>query len=105
MFDLNKITRANIQKLKSYSSARAEFSGSNGVFLDANENPYGTLNRYPDPYQRELKQLINSYKGLDTQNVFVGNGRDEIIDIISFGADRKEEGKEDGADIHFTQCP
>jgi len=52
MFDLEKIVRENIQKLKPYSSARDEFTGKDGVFLDANENPFGTLNRYPDPYQK-----------------------------------------------------
>ena len=67
MFELNKITRVNIQRLKPYSTARDEFSGSDGVFLDANENPYGELNRYPDPYQQELKQAIkkNSNVGLE----------------------------------------
>lgn len=82
MFDLNAITRANIRELKPYSSARDEFSGSNGIFLDANENPYGTLNRYPDPYQRELKELISEYKDIDPKNMFVGNGSDEIIDLL-----------------------
>lgn len=82
MFDLNNITRANIRELKPYSSARDEFSSSSGIFLDANENPYGSLNRYPDPYQRELKLVINEYSDLDPRNIFVGNGSDEIIDLL-----------------------
>jgi histidinol-phosphate aminotransferase len=82
MFDLNNITRVNIRGLKPYSSARDEFSGSAGVFLDANENPYGDLNRYPDPYQRELKLVIKEYSALDPENIFVGNGSDEIIDLL-----------------------
>jgi histidinol-phosphate aminotransferase len=82
MFDLKNITRANIRALKPYSSARDEFSSSTGIFLDANENPYGTLNRYPDPYQRELKQVISEYGDLDPKNIFVGNGSDEIIDLL-----------------------
>jgi histidinol-phosphate aminotransferase len=82
MFDLNKITRANIQGLKPYSSARDEFSGSDGIFLDANENPFGELNRYPDPYQQELKQVIKEYRNVDINNIFVGNGSDEIIDLL-----------------------
>ncbi|MFT5858145.1 MAG: histidinol-phosphate aminotransferase [Flavobacteriaceae bacterium] len=82
MFDLNKITRANIRRLKPYSSARDEFSGADGIFLDANENPYGEFNRYPDPYQRELKQAISDLRDLDVKNIFVGNGSDEIIDLL-----------------------
>ena len=82
MFDLNNITRANIRELKPYSSARDEFSSSSGIFLDANENPYGDLNRYPDPYQRELKLVIKEYSDLDPKNIFVGNGSDEIFDLL-----------------------
>jgi histidinol-phosphate aminotransferase len=82
MFDLSNITRANIRALKPYSSARNEFSSATGIFLDANENPYGDLNRYPDPYQRELKQVISEYNNLDSKNIFVGNGSDEIIDLL-----------------------
>lgn len=83
MFDLNKILRPNVKTLKPYSSARDEFSSSDteGVFLDANENPYGILNRYPDPYQKELKIAISKIKGVPTNNIFLGNGSDEVIDI------------------------
>lgn len=82
MFDLNRITRNNIEKLKAYSSARDEFIGTSGVFLDANENPYGQLNRYPDPYQMELKREITRYTGIDLKKTFIGNGSDEIIDLL-----------------------
>jgi histidinol-phosphate aminotransferase len=82
MVDLNKLTRPNIQELKPYSSARDEFNDSEGTFLDANENPYGNLNRYPDPYQRELKHAIGSYNAIDPKNIFVGNGSDETIDLL-----------------------
>lgn len=82
MVDLNKIVRQNILDLKPYSSARDEFSGESAVFLDANENPFGDLNRYPDPYQRKLKNKISDVKGVPTQNIFVGNGSDEAIDLV-----------------------
>jgi histidinol-phosphate aminotransferase len=68
--------------LKPYSSARDEFSGSEGVFLDANENPYGTLNRYPDPYQKVLKEKLSQLKSIPSKNIFIGNGSDEIIDLV-----------------------
>ena len=82
MFDLKKIVRPNIVSLKPYSSARDEFSGEEGVFLDANENPYGTLNRYPDSYQKELKEKLSEYKKIPIKNMFIGNGSDEIMDLI-----------------------
>ena len=82
MFELNKIIRSNIENLKAYSSARDEFSGTSGVFLDANENPYGELNRYPDPYQKELKSEINKCTSIDPNNIFIGNGSDEVIDLL-----------------------
>ena len=52
--EIEKLVRPNIRHLKGYSSARDEFDGTGSIFLDANENPYGRLNRYPDPYQRDL---------------------------------------------------
>lgn len=82
MFDLEKIVRENIQKLKPYSSAREEFTGQEGIFLDANENPFGKLNRYPDPYQKDLKSLIAKQKKVKVENVFLGNGSDEVIDLL-----------------------
>lgn len=81
MFDLEKLIRPNIKALKAYSSARDEFSGEASIFMDANENPYGTLNRYPDPYQRKLKNRIRELKEIEEENIFVGNGSDEIIDL------------------------
>ena len=81
MIDLKKIVRQNILELEQYSSARDEFSGKEGVFLDANENPFGRLNRYPDPYQVELKSKLEKLKGIKSSSIFIGNGSDEIIDI------------------------
>jgi len=82
MFDLTKIVRDNIKALTPYSSARDEFKGKEGVFLDANENPFGKYNRYPDPYQRELKRVISGLKKVEEENIFLGNGSDEIIDLL-----------------------
>jgi histidinol-phosphate aminotransferase len=80
MFDLQKILRKNIRNLQPYSSARSEYTGT-GIFLDANENPFGKLNRYPDPGQSKLKQKISEIKGISIENVFIGNGSDEVIDL------------------------
>lgn len=84
MKDLKELTRPNVWALKPYSSARDEYSGVEAsVFLDANENPYNTPNnRYPDPLQRELKALIAPLKGVKVENIFLGNGSDEAIDLI-----------------------
>jgi len=88
MRDLNigDLVRENIKKLKPYSSARNEYTGDASVFLDANENSYGSpleenFNRYPDPLQWLLKDEIAKIKGVPPQNIFIGNGSDEIIDI------------------------
>lgn len=81
MVNLDNLVRENVKKLTPYSCARDEFSGKTGIFLDANENPYGKLNRYPDPYQRELKTAISEVKGIDEDKIFLGNGSDEIIDL------------------------
>ena len=78
---INKLVRKNILSLKPYSSARDEFSGSEGVFLDANENPFGQLNRYPDPHQKALKKRLSEIKKLPVEYIFVGNGSDEVIDL------------------------
>lgn len=75
------LIRPNIQKLKPYSSARDEYKGSDGIFLDANENPFGDLNRYPDPYQKKLKSKLAELKSVSTDSIFVGNGSDELIDL------------------------
>jgi histidinol-phosphate aminotransferase len=80
---LEELVRPNILKLAPYSSARDEYSGHEAhVFLDANENPYNKpLNRYPDPLQRELKARIAQVKGVAPENIFLGNGSDEAIDL------------------------
>ena len=84
MRTLKELTRPNVWALKPYSSARDEYSGAEAsVFLDANENPYNNPNnRYPDPLQRELKTLIAAQKGVKMENIFLGNGSDEAIDLI-----------------------
>jgi len=81
MSDLNELVRENVKKLIPYSCARDEFKGKTGIFMDANENPYGTLNRYPDPYQKELKSAVAKVKGIEEEKIFLGNGSDEIIDL------------------------
>ncbi len=82
MFDLQKVLRDNIKNLEPYSSARDEFQGEASVFLDANENPFNnTLNRYPDPLQHELKLKIGKQKNIHPENIFLGNGSDEPIDL------------------------
>jgi len=81
MTDIHILVRENVRTLTPYSCARDEFKGKEGVFMDANENPYGSLNRYPDPYQRELKSSIGGIKDIAEENIFLGNGSDEIIDL------------------------
>jgi histidinol-phosphate aminotransferase len=97
MFELDKIIRENIKKLTPYSSARDEYKGKEGLFLDANENSFGApiqfltaeveglemrLNRYPDPLQIAVKEKLSTIKGLPIENIFLGNGSDEAIDIL-----------------------
>lgn len=81
---LQELVRPNILRLTPYSCARNEFNGMNAhVFLDANENPYNAnLNRYPDPLQEDLKKGIAKVKGVPAENIFLGNGSDEAIDLI-----------------------
>lgn len=82
-FNYDRLVRKNILTMKPYSSARDEFSGADAIFLDANENPFDSgLNRYPDPYQRELKKSIGQVKGVAPENIFLGNGSDEPIDLL-----------------------
>ncbi len=83
MISLERLVRPNIWSLAPYSSARDEYSGKEAhVFLDANENPYNApYNRYPDPLQRELKQMLAKVKGVPAENIFLGNGSDEAIDL------------------------
>ena len=81
MVDVNKLVRDSVKKLTPYSCARDEFTGKTGIFMDANENPYGNLNRYPDPYQSQLKKAISKVKEIKEEDIFLGNGSDEIIDL------------------------
>ncbi|PIB31956.1 histidinol-phosphate transaminase [Gaetbulibacter sp. 5U11] len=80
-FNINNLVRANIKALKPYSSARDEFKGTADVFLDANENPFGKLNRYPDPQQSKIKDKLSAIKSVQTNQIFIGNGSDEVIDL------------------------
>lgn len=83
MFDLQKLIRKNILDMEPYSSARDEFQGVASVYLDANENPYNNgINRYPDPLQMELKVKISRIKNVHPQQIFLGNGSDEAIDLV-----------------------
>lgn len=84
MKDLKYLVRQNIMELKAYSSARDEYKGMKAsVFLDANENPYNApINRYPDPLQCEVKKRISVLKSVPVENMFLGNGSDEAIDIV-----------------------
>jgi histidinol-phosphate aminotransferase len=83
MIDTLDLIRPNILRLTPYSTARDEYRGPLGVFLDANENPWGDdgFNRYPDPGQREIKELLSALKGVPAERIFVGNGSDEAIDL------------------------
>ena len=83
-FDLSRLVRANIQRLKPYSCARDEFKGREAsVFLDANESPYNApYDRYPDPLQEEVKQELAKIKSVSAENIFLGNGSDEPIDLL-----------------------
>lgn len=86
-FNLDNIVRENIKKMTAYSSARHEFSGNAGIFLDANENAFGSpleedYNRYPDPLQLSVKEKISKIKGVPPANIFLGNGSDEAIDLL-----------------------
>ncbi|MGM9740804.1 MAG: histidinol-phosphate transaminase [Candidatus Cryptobacteroides sp.] len=82
-FGIDTLVRPNVLALCPYSTARDEYQGSVGVFLDANESPYPTgFNRYPDPHQKALKARISEIKGVPVGNIFLGNGSDEAIDLI-----------------------
>jgi len=81
--EIANLVRPNIRKLVPYSSARSEFKGKAEIFLDANENPFETgLNRYPDPLQWKLKAAISKLKGVPAEQIFLGNGSDEAIDLV-----------------------
>ncbi|MEJ2053776.1 MAG: histidinol-phosphate transaminase [Calditrichaceae bacterium] len=87
MVDIESLVRKNIRSLKPYSSARDEFKGKADIFLDANENALGSptqmqWNRYPDPRQTDLKQAISRVKNIGVEQIFLGNGSDEAIDLL-----------------------
>lgn len=86
-FNAEKMLRANIKKMTAYSTARHEFNGVANIYLDANENAFGSplqqnYNRYPDPLQSGLKEKLSVIKGVPVQNIFLGNGSDEAIDLL-----------------------
>jgi len=81
--DIQKLLRGNIRQLQPYSCARDEFKGEASVYLDANENPYNApFNRYPDPLQWEVKEQLSKIKNIPVENIFLGNGSDEPIDLL-----------------------
>jgi len=81
--NIEELVRNNIRSLAPYSTARDEYQGDIGVYLDANESPYDNgVNRYPDPYQKKLKARISEIKGAPVENIFIGNGSDEPIDLV-----------------------
>lgn len=87
MFDPKTLLRPHLLNLVPYSSARDDYKGTEGVFLDANENPFGSIteenwNRYPDPYQKALKKRIAEIKDVAAERIFLGNGSDEPIDLL-----------------------
>lgn len=87
MLSLQNIIRPHILTLTPYASARDEYTGKEGIFLDANENPFGSViagnyNRYPDPYQAEIKEKLAVIKGVRPGQIFLGNGSDEAIDFL-----------------------
>jgi histidinol-phosphate aminotransferase len=86
-FNLDNLVRDNIKKMAAYSSARHEFTGNASIYLDANENSFGSplpddFNRYPDPMQTQVKEKLSKIKGVPPQNIFLGNGSDEAIDLL-----------------------
>lgn len=86
-FNINNLVKENIKNLAPYSSARDEFSGEANIFLDANENSLGSplsenYTRYPDPHQRALKEKLAVIKNVAPENIFLGNGSDECIDLL-----------------------
>lgn len=83
MKEINQLVRPDLLSMQAYSSARDEFSGEASIFLDANENPFNNgVNRYPDPLQKELKQRIATIKKANVNQLFLGNGSDECIDLL-----------------------
>ena len=86
--NINNLVRKNVQKLQPYSSARDEFKdfGKKMIYLDANENPFENgVNRYPDPHQKTVKQVLSEIKNISTENILLGNGSDEVLDLVFRG--------------------
>lgn len=82
-FELESLIRPDLLGMKPYSSARDEFDGTASIYLDANENPFNNgVNRYPDPLQKKLKQRITEIKEVNAEQLFLGNGSDECIDLL-----------------------
>ncbi len=85
-FNINNLVRENIKSLKPYSSARDEYKDATSddmIFLDANENPFENgVNRYPDPQQNSVKELLSGIKNIHKKNILLGNGSDEVLDLI-----------------------
>jgi histidinol-phosphate aminotransferase len=85
-FDINKLVRENVLQMKPYSSARDEFTDfdtADMIFLDANENPYENgVNRYPDPQQMSVKEILAKQKNVRTNQILLGNGSDEVLDLL-----------------------
>ena len=85
-FNINSLVRENIKSLKPYSSARDEYKDATSddmIFLDANENPFENgVNRYPDPQQNSVKELLSGIKNINKKNILLGNGSDEVLDLI-----------------------
>src|SRR5258708_22802254 len=82
-FNIQALVRENVKRLKPYDSARDDFDGAASVFLDANENPFPTgYNRYPDPHQKVLKAAIAKLKNVKREQIFLGKGSDEAIDLL-----------------------
>lgn len=86
-FELERLVRENVKRLVPYSSARSEFDGAASIFLDANENSFGSplsanYHRYPDPNQTRIKSAVAKLNGIDPTQIFVGNGSDEAIDLL-----------------------
>ncbi|MEO9570003.1 MAG: histidinol-phosphate transaminase [Polaribacter sp.] len=85
-FNISNLIRENIKSLKPYSSARDEYKDATTnemIFLDANENPFENgVNRYPDPHQNDVKDLLSEIKDVSKENILLGNGSDEVLDLI-----------------------
>ena len=83
--EIAQLVRPMVREIAPYQSARDEFEDfeAQKIFLDANENPYNSdANRYPDPFQRQLKRVLAKLKGVEADQILLGNGSDEVLDLI-----------------------